>query len=108
MLAWAMIPTGRFMFRGLWALIGIYLLVINLAAFLAMGLDKSRAKRDAWRIPERRLFLLAALGGAFGGIRGMKRFHHKTKHWYFRFGFPLLLVLNGAALGAVVYFNYFK
>ena len=82
------------MSRELWQLLGLYLLLVNVAAFLVMGLDKRRAKRDKWRISEKALFLPAVLGGALGGVLGMRTFRHKTQHWYFRFGFPLLLVLQ--------------
>ena len=80
-----------------WLLI-LYLLLINAAAFIAMGVDKRRAKRQAWRIPERVLFLLTGLLGGLGGCLGMFLFHHKTKHWYFRVFFPLMLVLQIALL----------
>ena len=63
---------------------------MNVAAFVLMGVDKARAKRGAWRIPEATLFLVAALMGGLGGTAGMFLFRHKTKHWYFRLGFPLL------------------
>ena len=76
----------------------LYLLLINAAAFIAMGVDKRRAKRGAWRIPERVLFLLTGLLGGLGGCLGMALFHHKTKHWYFRVFFPLMLVLQLALL----------
>lgn len=76
----------------------LYLLAVNLAAFFLMGLDKRRAQRGNWRIAERTLFLPVLLGGALGGTLGMKLFRHKTRHWYFRFGFPLLLLLQLAAL----------
>lgn len=72
----------------------IWLLAVNLCGFILMGVDKSRAKRDAWRIPERNFFLTALLGGSAGAIAGMFFFHHKTKHWYFRFGLPAILVLQ--------------
>ena len=65
-----------------------YLLCVNGAGFLLMGLDKRRAKRGQWRIPEKTLFLPPLLGGTPGAIAGMHVFHHKTKHWYFRFGLP--------------------
>lgn len=76
----------------------IYLFVINLVTFAAMGIDKSKAKRGRWRIPEKTLFLLALIGGALGGIIGMRVFRHKTKHWTFKIGFPLLLILNLAVI----------
>ncbi len=84
---------------------GIYLLLVNLWAFVLMGIDKRRARKDLWRIKERTLFLPVLLGGGVGGILGMKVFHHKTKHWYFRFGFPAILILEIA--GAVWLAWYF-
>ena len=83
----------------LWQALGVYLLAVNLAAFVLMGADKRKARRGAWRISERALFLPALLGGALGGVLGMRTFHHKTRHWYFRWGFPLLLALQLAVLG---------
>ena len=83
----------------LWQALGLYLLAVNLAAFVLMGADKRKARRGAWRISERVLFLPALLGGALGGVLGMRTFHHKTRHWYFRWGFPLLLALQLAGLG---------
>lgn len=77
--------------------LGIYLLAVNLTAFVMMGMDKRRARRGRRRISEKALFLPAALGGALGGILGMRHFHHKTKHWYFRWGFSALLLLHLAA-----------
>lgn len=71
---------------------------MNLLAFALMGVDKQRARRGAWRIPERTLFMAAALMGALGGTAGMFLFRHKTKHWYFRLGFPLLLAVQTALL----------
>ena len=83
----------------LWQALGLYLLAVNLAAFVLMGADKRKARRGAWRISERALFLPALLGGALGGVLGMRTFHHKTRHWYFRWGFPQLLALQLAGLG---------
>lgn len=75
------------------------LLLINMASFLLMGEDKRRARRGAWRIPERTLFLSAALFGGLGGVLGMHIFHHKTKHLRFRLGFPALLMAQAALVG---------
>ncbi len=71
-----------------------YLLVVNLLGFGAMGADKRRAGRGKWRIPEARLFLYAVLGGSVGSIAGMWAFRHKTKHWYFKYGMPLILLVQ--------------
>ena len=92
------------MAKELWQLLGLYLLVVNLAAFLVMGVDKRRAKKHRWRLSEKALFLPAVLGGALGGILGMHSFHHKTKHWYFKFGFPALLILQ-LALGGWLFWK---
>ena len=73
-----------------------YLAAINAVTFLVYGIDKLRAKRGAWRIPEKTLFLLSLLGGSVGAIAGMKVFHHKTKHWYFKYGLPLILLAQVA------------
>ena len=72
----------------------IYLVIINLIAFLLMAMDKSRARRHQWRIPEKTLFLSAILGGSIGAIAGMYTFHHKTRHWYFVIGMPAILILQ--------------
>lgn len=80
--------------KELWMALGVYLLAVNLLAFILMGIDKWKAKRDAWRIPEKTLFLSALLGGSVGAIAGMRKFRHKTKHWYFKFGMPAILILQ--------------
>ena len=72
----------------------IYLLLINLLAFALMGIDKEKARRHKWRIPEKTLFLSALLGGSVGAIAGMQLFRHKTKHWYFVMGMPAIRVLQ--------------
>ena len=72
----------------------IYLVIINLIAFLLMAMDKSRARKHQWRIPEKTLFLSAILGGSIGAIAGMYTFHHKTRHWYFVVGMPLILAVQ--------------
>ena len=84
--------------------LGIYLLIVNLWAFALMGIDKRRAKKDLWRVKETALFLPVLLGGGVGGILGMKVFHHKTKHWYFRFGFPAILILEIAGVLWLVWY----
>lgn len=70
----------------------IYFLFINLAAFALMGLDKRRARSRQWRIPEKMLFGAALLGGSLGAWAGMYVFRHKTRHWYFVVGIPLILL----------------
>ena len=72
----------------------IYLVIITLIAFLLMAMDKSRARKHQWRIPEKTLFLSAILGGSIGAIAGMYTFHHKTRHWYFVIGMPAILILQ--------------
>ena len=76
----------------------LWLAAMNLTALLLMGADKARARNHRRRIPEKMLFLPAVLGGAAGGWAGMYLFHHKTRHWYFRYGFPLLALLDLALL----------
>ena len=72
----------------------VYLIGINLAGFIIMGVDKKRAIRGAWRISEASLFFTAFLGGSLGCILGMQHFRHKTKHWYFKYGMPAILVVQ--------------
>ena len=78
------------------------LLVMNLLAFALMGIDKAKAKAGAWRIPEKTLFLVTALFGGLGGTAGMFFFRHKTKHWYFKLGFPALLIVQIVLLALVL------
>ena len=72
----------------------LYLILLNLLGFILMGVDKKRAIRHAWRIPEAHLFGCAILGGSLGSILGMYTFRHKTKHWYFVFGMPAILLIQ--------------
>lgn len=72
----------------------IYLLIINIVGFLAMGIDKRRAKLMEWRIPEKTLFLITLFGGGIGTIAGMYTFRHKTKKKYFTIGLPLILIIE--------------
>jgi len=72
----------------------LWLLAMGLVLFCTMGIDKRRAQRGVRRIPEARLFLLAALGGAAGGWLGICVFRHKTRKTAFTLGFPLLALLQ--------------
>lgn len=81
-----------------------YLIFINLAGFAIMGIDKYKAKKRAFRIPEATLFILALFGGSLGTTLGMFLFHHKTRHWYFLYGMPLILILQ-LLLIAVFYYS---
>ena len=72
--------------------------VMNIVAFVLMGHDKKRARQGKWRVPEKTLFLVTACFGGLGGVLGMKMFHHKTQHWYFKVFFPMLLILQIALL----------
>ena len=83
-------------------IIGI-LAVLNLVSFSLMAADKRRAQSGKWRIPEKTLFLATACFGGLGGVLGMTLCRHKTKHWYFRVFFPLLLIVQVVLL--IVGFN---
>lgn len=72
-------------------------------AFAVCGLDKWKAKKGRWRVPEKVLFLLAALGGAWGFLTGMVVFRHKTNHWSFRIGVPVLSLLWTAVTVALIW-----
>lgn len=71
-----------------------YLLFINLVGMLLMGMDKRRARKHLWRIPEKTLFFVSLIGGSIGTWLGMYLFRHKTRHWYFVVGMPLILVIQ--------------
>lgn len=75
-----------------------YVLLMSALAFALMGVDKRRARRKGRRIPERTLFLTALLGGSPGAVLGMWTFRHKTRHWYFKYGLPVLLLAQAAAV----------
>ena len=76
----------------------LYALVVNLIAFCMMGIDKRKARRKAFRIPESTLFIMALIGGSIGAIAGMYAFRHKTQHWYFVWGMPAILILQLAVI----------
>lgn len=75
-------------------LVLLYLIIINAAAFLLMLADKLKARRGAWRIPERTLLGIAAMGGSVGALMGMYLFRHKTRHIKFILGIPLILIVQ--------------
>ena len=81
----------------------IYLAAVNITAFILYGADKKKAKRGQWRIPEKTLLGVAVIGGSAGAILGMFLFRHKTKHWYFRYGLPAILIVQLAL--AYVFFG---
>ena len=72
--------------------IPVILICINLAVFFLYGEDKRRSIRGEWRISERNLLLAAFCFGSLGAFLGMKHYHHKTKHWYFVWGVPAILL----------------
>ena len=74
----------------------VYLVLVNAAGLLFMFVDKQKAQRGQWRIPEATFMLTAAIGGSVGSLLGMYLFHHKTRHSKFTVGIPLILVLQVA------------
>lgn len=89
-----------------WKIVLMWLVCINLFGFFQMFADKRRAKKDKWRIPEKRLFLVAAIGGSIGSILGMQVFRHKTKHKSFVIGMPAILVAQAVLTGVVWYYFF--
>ena len=77
--------------------------IMNTAAFVLMGHDKKMARQGKWRVPEKTLFLVTACFGGLGGVLGMRVFHHKTQHWYFKVFFPVLLIVQIVLLAAGAY-----
>lgn len=80
-----------------------YFSLINLVGFAAMGIDKLKAKKRAFRIPEATLFILALFGGSLGTTLGMFLFRHKTRHWYFLYGMPTILIIQIILLAFLYY-----
>ena len=76
-----------------------YLIVINIVTFLVYGIDKWKAKQGSWRISEATLLILAAIGGSIGALLGMKIWHHKTMHKKFKYGLPLILIIQIILIG---------
>lgn len=83
----------------------IYFIIINIIGLLAMYIDKQKAKKGKWRIPERTLFIITALGGGIGTISGMYLFRHKTQKIAFVIGFPLITILE---IICIIYFAFIK
>ena len=85
-------------------LLTLYLMIVNVLVFLMYGMDKRKAKKKKWRIPESSLIFSAFLGGAFGALFGMQLFHHKTRHMQFRVMVPISVILW---VGIIVYAFWF-
>ena len=79
-----------------------YLLVINAATFIIYGIDKYKAKKAKWRISEATLLTMAAVGGSIGAWLGMKAWHHKTQHRKFKYGVPIILLIQ---IALMIYFH---
>jgi len=75
-----------------------YLLVVNACTFIVYGIDKLKARKGLWRIPEATLLILAAIGGSIGAWSGILVWRHKTKHWKFRLGVPAIFIIQLALL----------
>ena len=89
-----------------WKILITWLMIVNLFGFFQMFADKRRAKKDKWRIPEKRLFLVAAIGGSIGSILGMQLFRHKTKHKIFVIGMPAIFVVQVVLAGMAWYYLF--
>lgn len=76
----------------------VYLVIINIISFALMGIDKKKAVKHEWRISEATLFISALLFGGLGSTIGMWHFRHKTRHWYFVVGMPLILIIEAAII----------
>lgn len=83
----------------------IYLAAVNLVTFVMYGIDKYKAKKAKWRIPEATLLLMAAFGGSIGAWAGMQVWHHKTLHKKFKYGVPVIFLLQ-IALTFYLYNNF--
>ena len=86
----------------------IYLAAINTVTFFLYGIDKWKAKRTKWRVPESTLLWWAAFGGSIGALLGMKVWHHKTLHKKFRYGVPAILIAQLTIVGVIIYYTTLK
>ena len=82
----------------------IYLIIINIIGFLVMYIDKQKAKKGKWRIPEKTIFIITVLGGGIGTISGMYAFRQKTQKLHFTIGLPTITILE---IIGVIYFTFF-
>lgn len=87
----------------IYGIIALYLTAVNLTGFAVMGIDKRKAVRHLWRVRESTLFFIALIGGSPGSILGMHVFHHKTRHWYFVYGMPAILILQIFLAGFILW-----
>ena len=71
-----------------------YLLAVNIASFLLYGIDKYKAKKGKWRVSEATLLMMAVIGGSIGAWAGMRLWHHKTMHKKFKYGIPLIIIMQ--------------
>lgn len=86
----------------------IYIAIMSIAGILSMLIDKRKAIKGKWRVPEKTLFLISLIGGSIGSLAGMYLFRHKTKHWYFVVFMPAILILHIAfVIFLQVKFNLF-
>ena len=83
----------------------LYLLIMNVIGFFIMFVDKRKAEKGKWRIPERTLFFITALGGGIGTIAGMYTFHHKTKKLQFTLGLPFITILEMIGIVYYIFIN---
>lgn len=83
-------------------LLSSYFIGINLIGFALMGIDKYKARKRAFRIPEATLFIIAIIGGSIGSIIGMYAFRHKTRHRSFVYGMPFILFIQIALIVAIL------
>ena len=83
----------------------IYLAIINVVTFFLFGIDKWKAKRDKWRVPEATLLWWAVFGGSIGALLGMSVWHHKTQHRKFTWGVPAILIAQIAIVGVIIYYT---
>ena len=87
----------------MWNYIAYLLIAMNIITFIVFGIDKWKARNEKWRTPESTLFLLAIFGGSIGALLGMQVWRHKTQHWSFRLGIPLILILQVALVLWITY-----